>query len=169
MPPGIVRSVVAACCICMASASIAQKRAMTMDEYRAGNAGTSLDSTYRSAMHDDNAKAVFSGRTKAFAGAWRDFLRELMVYLERNGFIWEQQVQCTTRVYFSKDGGVDHFLYSFREGVLTTEQLERFDQLLNAFVETHGFPLKADEPFAQCGPVVFKAPEKAPAPWPASP
>jgi hypothetical protein len=143
---------------------MAQRRAMTIAEYRDGDGSTSLDSTYRSAVHADATKAVFSGRTQAFAGAWRDYLRELTVYLEKNGFTWEQHLHCTTRVYFNKNGGVDHFLYSFGHGVLTEEQLQRFDDLLNAFVVIHSFPLKAGEPFAQCGPVVFKAPKRAPDP-----
>ena len=146
----------------IAFAASAQKRAMTFAEFRNLHGGTSLDSSYRTALNVDSTKAVFSGRKEELHDAWQGFLEGLGEYLKENDFKWEQDARCTVKVYFNMEGGVDHFLYSFREGGADEGQLAMFDRLLNRFVETLEFPLKANEGFSQCGSILFRAAQEKP-------
>ncbi len=134
----------------------AQRKAMTIQEYRALH-GTSIDSTYRSAIDADSTKAVFGSRTDEVIAAWQVYWNELGGFLRDSGFVWELDTRCLARVYFNAEGGVDHFLYSFRAGTLDEVRQQEFDRLLNEFVAGHSIALKAAEPFSQCGPAVFSA------------
>ena len=136
---------------------------MTIKEYRATHSGTSLDSSYRSALHVDSTKAVFGDRKQEFWDAWQDFLGRLGAHLKSNGFRWAQDTQLTTRIYFNPDGTVNTFLYSFPRDHTDLEQQKRFGELLNTFVGGNGIQVVATEGFAQCGPVKFKASAPEPA------
>jgi hypothetical protein len=134
----------------------AQHGAMTIKDYRATHSGTSLDSSYRSALHVDSTKAVFGDRKQEFWDAWQDFLGRLGAHLKSNGLRWAQDTQLTTRIYFNADGTVNTFLYSFPRGHTDLEQQKRFGELLNAFLRENRIGATATEGFAQCGPVMFK-------------
>lgn len=137
----------------------AQRPAMTFAEYRELNHGTSLDSIYRTALNVDSSKAVFHG-DEEFAEvkeAWEKFMREFDIHLRKGGFRSVTDIKCMTKVYFNKDGRVDHFLYSIREGGLDRGQEELFARLLNDYVKERRFPLKAAEPYSQCGAIVFRS------------
>lgn len=132
----------------------AQKRAMSFNDY--GPERVLLDSLYKSAVNADSTLAVFGDQQDAFVAAWSEFLGEIARYLQNHDLQWGAPARCFVRVYFNPAGQVDVFLYSFREGSVDASKEKRFGELLNGFLATHGFPLKAAVPFAQCGPVIFQ-------------
>lgn len=115
---------------------------------------TTLDSTYRSAVHADSTQAVFQDQ-QAFIDAYTRMLQDFGDHLQRNGFEWPGPVRGFNRIYFAADGSVDHFLYSIRPGQISAEQEARFAELLSGFVRDYKLPMKAEVPFAQCSPVTF--------------
>ncbi|MBL7964210.1 MAG: hypothetical protein JNM31_10260 [Flavobacteriales bacterium] len=131
--------------------ALAQPRAWTFNAY--GPSRVQLAGLYRPALGGDSA--VFAERDEEFIAAWQQFMTMLGTSLKENGFTWGAPTRCMALVYFDACGSVDRFLYSFREGTLDPAKAERFGILLNAFLEQHVFPLKAMEPFSQCGPLVF--------------
>ncbi|HMC97007.1 MAG TPA: hypothetical protein VKG92_05105 [Flavobacteriales bacterium] len=119
-----------------------------------------LDSIYRSGAHVDSTKAVFGTEQEEFFDAYQGMLQDLGKYLKAHDFIWEQPVKGFNRIYFSKEGKIDYFLYSIRPGQLTVEQEKRFDELLKGFVADYRFPMTAEVGFAQCSGVTYMPPKK---------
>jgi len=114
-----------------------------------------LDSIYPSGLDADSTKAVFWNKQDEFIKAYQETLQALGNYLKENKFSWNKQTRCFNRIYFSKDGKVDYFLYNFSKGELTPEKEKQFDTLLNQFIKKYKFPLTAKTGFAQCSPVRY--------------
>lgn len=115
-----------------------------------------LDSVYKSAIHSDPAKAVFGSQEELFTKNYTEMLRAFNKYLHEHQFEWKKDTRCFNRVYFSEDGRIAYFLYSFRKAELSPEKIKQFDTLLNEFIKTYRFPMKAPLKFAQCSPTVYQ-------------
>jgi hypothetical protein len=140
--------------------SFAQK-AMTFNEAeQSGIKISTLDSLYKSALHNDSSLAVFKDNQNEFIAAYQDLIKGLSQYLNANNFSWIKDTRCFNRIYFNKTGKIDYFLYDFQAGQLTKEKEAQFDVLLNKFIDGYQFPLKAETDFAQCSPVKYQPSQK---------
>lgn len=115
-----------------------------------------LDSIYKSGIHSDPSKAVFAKEQDEYIQAYYGMLHELSTYLNQNDFKWGGQVRCFNRIYFAEDGSIDYFLYKFHDGVITSNQESKFNELLTKFLRTYKFSLTKNVKFAQCSPVNYR-------------
>ena len=123
-----------------------------------------LDKTYKSALHNDINLAVFKTEQEQtqLIAAYTKLLQDFGTFLRQNHFSWKQPQRCFNRIYLSKDGKIEYFLYQFKhnkerpEDNLTEVQLKEFERLLNLFVLEYRLDVTASEPFAQCSPVVYQ-------------
>lgn len=125
---------------------------------KAANSGVSimvLDSLYQSALHTDSLQAAFAGREKEFQSAYISMLQALGAFLHTHNFKWEKQIRCFNRIYISKDGTIDYFLFNFKPGEIDPEKEQAFEKLLGEFITTYRFPLTNTKSFAQCSPVQY--------------
>lgn len=137
------------------------QKAMHFNEAKNNNIRTSqLDSIYLSGIHSDTSLAVFKNNTEEYVAAYQKLLQDLGKYLKANNFLWEKATKGFNRIYFTMEGKIDYFLYSFRPDQLTAEQEKRFDELLNKFIANYKFPLTAKIKFAQCSQVTYMPQEK---------
>lgn len=112
-----------------------------------------LDEAYQSALHEDSTKAAFRGREKEFINAYTSMLTDLQKHLANNQFTWGQSTRCFNRVYFNSNGGIDYFLFDFKN--LPVEKQNDFERLLGSFIKTYQFPVTNTVNFAQCSPVSY--------------
>jgi len=138
------------------SLTIFAQKAMTFeDAEKNGIRISQLDSIYPSGLHADSTKAVFWDKQDEFIKAYQKTLQDLGAYLKANNFSWDKQTRCFNRIYFSKDGTIDYFLFNFSKDAITPEREKQFAVLLNKFVKDYRFPLSATTGFAQCSPVRY--------------
>jgi hypothetical protein len=117
-----------------------------------------MDSTYKSAGNKDTSKAVFKTDTlqHLMYNAYVNLLKDFGKFLKENNFYWEEKTKCWNRIYFSKDGTIDYFLYNFQEQLSLGKEKE-FERLLNLFIKNYQIPMTASVKFAQCSPVSYEA------------
>jgi hypothetical protein len=118
---------------------------------------SALDSLYQSAIHENPAKAAFGGHEKELTEAYSSLLADLNSFLYRKNFLWEKSTRCFNRIYFSRNGTIDYFLFSFKPGELEPAKQQRFEKLVAEFAGNYQFPLRHSLPFAQCSPVTYPA------------
>lgn len=143
----------------------AQPKAMAFEEAKNTRFSADvLDKKYKSALHSNEELAVFKTEKdqEQLIAAYTKLLQDFGVFLKKNDFIWDKPHRCFNRIYISKEGKIDYFLYHFNvnehepEKNLTTQQLKEFKRLLNLFIRHYTFGVTAQENFAQCSPVVYK-------------
>jgi hypothetical protein len=130
------------------------QESMTFKQAQKIGISQKLDSLYRGGIHSDSTKAVFKNQ-KAYIESYQKFMFQLADFLAKNNFKWGKQVRCFNKIYFSKQGTVDYFLYNFKEGEITPEQEKEFGNLIHKFIQQAKFGLKTDIQFAQCSPVKY--------------
>lgn len=130
------------------------QKSMTFQEAEKIGISQKLDSLYHSGIDSDSTKSVFKDH-KAYIESYQKFLFELGDFLKKNNFKWGKQVRCFNRIYFSKQGAVDYFLYNFKEGQITPEQERMFADLVKSFIQQAKFGLTPNKQFAQCSPVKY--------------
>jgi hypothetical protein len=136
--------------------SIFGQKAIRFDECEKYSISTKeLDSTFKSALHSEPSLGVFNSNSEEFITAYQKMLNDLNSYLNRNNFNWEAITKGFNRIYFTKDGKVEYFIYSFKPNQLSPEKIEQFQLLLTQFIGTYQFPMKSSEGFAQCSPVTY--------------
>lgn len=121
---------------------------------------TQLDKDYMSAIHANTDLAVFKSAEgqKNMQIAYIKLLQDLGSYLYQNKFNWEKPTRCFNRIYFSKDGEIDYFLYNFTSNskdAPSVEMQKEFERLLTQFVQNYKIPITANVKFAQCSPVTY--------------
>lgn len=116
-----------------------------------------LDSAYTNAVHSDSTVySIFSGQEKEFNDAYIEMLQDLSGYLKKNEFIWENPTWCFHKIYFSKEGKIDYWLYNFRTGEIDETKLAEFKISLNKFQKDFKFGLPAKDKFSQCGSATYQ-------------
>jgi hypothetical protein len=136
--------------------SLFPQKAMTFQQAeKSGVRASKLDSVYPSGLHVDSMQSVFHHRQDEFIAAYQKMLQDLGKYLKANGFTWGKPTAGFNRIYFNGNGTIDYFLYNFKKGEITEEKEKQFDALLNKFIKTYQFPMKAKTGFAQCSPVRY--------------
>lgn len=116
-----------------------------------------LDSVYQSAVNIDTSLAVFKTEQEqdSLATQFTQLLNDLGAFLYKNKFYCSDTVRCFNRIYFSPDGTIDYFLFSFLDKAKrkkpTPEKEEHFKALLNLFIQDYHITLKAKTRFVQCG------------------
>ncbi len=139
-----------------------QQRAMTFQEAEdLGIQISYLDSIYKSAVNVDTSRAVFQSmhEQQMVGRAYFNLLQSLGQYLNTNNFYWEKPTRCFNRIYFNADGTIDYFLYNFTgkslEEVPSDSLQIAFKQLLNEFIKSYQFEMKATTKFSQCAPAIY--------------
>ena len=138
----------------------------SMTDYRT-NAEISmleLDSIYLNAVHGDSTQpAVFTGDAEEkWMDCWRNFNIDFGKFLTKNEFYWQENSRFFKKIYFSKEGKVEYFLYSSKSELFTTEIEDEFIVLAKDFINS--YELKIDVPisrnFTQCGGARFSKTSK---------
>lgn len=97
-----------------------------------------LDEDYADAGHPDTSIALFS--MKELSPAWREILTDLNTHLIDQGLNWESPLKIWNRIYFSKDGSIEYYVYNFRNEALDkrgkTSFMKRLKNLLRKPVST---------------------------------
>ena len=130
------------------------QKSMTFKQAEKIGISQKLDSLYLGGIDSDSTKSIFRDQ-KAYIESYQQFIFQLGEFLKKNNFKWGKQVRCFNRIYFSKQGTVDYFLYNFKEGQITPEQENEFGNLVQKFIQKAKFGLKTDTQFAQCSPVKY--------------
>lgn len=114
-----------------------------------------LDDQYANLLNpqvsNDEFKTVYS--------SWGDFHKEIGKYINQENFNWEvadSTITLVNKIYFDKEGKVEHFLFKVRNENVSNAKKEEYQQLLNKFIEDKKVNLKRDKQFAQCGKVKYK-------------
>jgi hypothetical protein len=141
--------------LCSWAIGFAQPQSMTFEEAKEIGIYDKLDSTYRGGIGSDSSQSIFKNVSQ-YTKSYQDFLGNLAAYLSKNNFKWGKQIRCFNKIYFSKEGKVDYFLYNFKEGQMTKQQEQQFAHLLATFIQNARFGLSASVPFAQCSPVKYE-------------
>lgn len=119
-----------------------------------------LDSTYKSGVHTDTAKAVFKTEAEqnALHEAYVQLLQDLGKFLSKNNFYWEKPSRCFNRIYFDAEGKIDYFLFNFlgkpEDRPKESAEIE-FQRLLALFINEYKISLKPNAKFAQCSPTTY--------------
>lgn len=114
-----------------------------------------IDTEYKSAIHTQSEKAVFTEKADQFTEEYKLFIFDLARELNENGFYWDEPTRVFTRVYFSKDGRVDHFFYNNEHAGLGESEQQRFNTIVDNYISDKSLSIGGTEPFAQCSPVVY--------------
>jgi hypothetical protein len=119
-----------------------------------------LDSIYKNAVNSDTTLAIFKTELEQekLQQNYTKLLKDLASFLSKNNFKWEKKTPCFNKVYFSKDGAIDYFLYFFRgntEDKPTETKQKEFQHLLSLFIKDYKFALSANTKFTQCGGAVY--------------
>lgn len=131
---------------------------MTIDEYDGtGKKISELDKNHPSAVIADSEESVFLNREEEMFEAWKSLLIDIGQFLHENEFFWGKPTRCFNRVYFSKTGKIEVFLFDFKTKI-DEEKINRFKELLAEFVNDYKIKIKepANRKFSQCGMALFK-------------
>jgi hypothetical protein len=142
------------CSIILSVAAYSQ--GMSFKEAKAKGISPKADSIYKSAIHSEADKAVFTAEedVQRHILAYQKFLQDLGSFLDANNFKWEDVTRGFNRIYMKPDGTIDYFLYDFKTPLREAKQKE-FERLLNLYIKDHKFGITAPEKFAQCSPVTY--------------
>lgn len=118
---------------------------------------TLLDSLYKNVFDTDTGKGVFQGKDRErFNVAWVDFHERLMKHLNKNGLYWEKSTWCLNKMYFSKKGEVEYWLFNFnKEDQIPQERQELYKKLVLSFCKENKLKMKNNIPFSQCASIDF--------------
>lgn len=155
----LMKLLISTCILLVTSWSYSQKAFEHKNAANFGIRTTQLDSIYKSAVHSDSSLAVFQN-IESVSEAYGSLLQSFGDFLYKNNFVWQEKTTGFNRIYFDNDGSIDYFVYTLRGAQLTEEQVIRFNELLNQFIQDYRFPLTADGKFAQCSPVTYMPKEK---------
>lgn len=116
-----------------------------------------LDSNYRNATPDGKGNEAFKGKKgKKFEKAWGDYFSALMQYFADHDLVWGDPTYCFNKIYFSKDGKVDHWFFNFKKADnIPADKQEKYFNLINEYIKTHPIKIKAKVNFTQCASVTF--------------
>lgn len=137
-----------------------QKGLTIQEAERNGILFDSLNIIYKSAVSVDTSRAVFkvdADIEKAHI-AYQNLLNDFGKFLTKNNFKWPFSTTCFQKVYFSKDGTIDYFLFNFLGEPpyeVTVDQELKFKNLLNEFIKGYSYPVTANMKYSQCGTVVY--------------
>lgn len=81
-----------------------------------------IEKQYDDAMNTDPEKAVFSELESEFYDSYRQLIFDLASHLRKNDFHFDGETRMFTRIYFNKEGTIDHFFYSSDQAGFSTEQ-----------------------------------------------
>lgn len=116
-----------------------------------------LDRVYANALNSDLKLAIFKSEKEQakFLNAYKLMLKDIGIYLYRNGFQWGKSTRCFSKVYFGKDGTIDYYFYHFDPNDISIEKEQEFNRLLNKFIQGYRLRLNANKRFSQQSPVEF--------------
>lgn len=151
------------CLLCLALSGplcvMGQNKVMTRAEAAAtGIYDSVLKVSYPAAFEyggeDQSITGIVHGQEElnAYVKVWTEFLQGI----GQADFHFGKPYRGHCVVYFAADGTVDYFLYSFRGGAPSEELQQKFDALMEKYVSSYVFGIKADRKFSQCGGLSFE-------------
>jgi hypothetical protein len=114
-----------------------------------------LDSLYLNAIPSATYEGVFKG-SKDFDIAWGKFYKDLLDFMAGQGLKWSKPQDCFNKVYFTKDGVVEHWFFNFplADNVPADIQI-KYRKIVEEFSKDHKIKIKADKNFSQCATVTL--------------
>src|SRR5699024_3529092 len=112
-----------------------------------------LDKEYPSAASAKPNKGVFKDKQPEFMQAYRNLLREVAIYLNDKGIDWGENTIFVNRIYFSKAGFINYFLFNTPNKSLNNDKIKKY---LTEFSKDYRFPVTSDTSFRQCGTAPFR-------------
>jgi hypothetical protein len=104
-------------------------------------------------------KCAFPKEGEEVEKQWRVMHTTFQKYLTNQGFTFLSDIKIFLRFYFNTDGTIAHAGYVMRQPV-TNELREQFEKHLGTFSASYNFGMIAQQPYAQCGNVIFQVATK---------
>jgi hypothetical protein len=114
-----------------------------------------IDAQYDDALNANEELAVFNDRQSEFFNSYRQLITDIASHLNSNSFLFDGDTRMYTRIYFDMNGTIEHFYYSSDQAGFNKEKEQQFNSLLRPFLSEYQFAQNANQPFAQCSPVVY--------------
>jgi len=115
-----------------------------------------LDSIYLNLL---NRETVTDSVRKNIFNSWSNFHDKLDDLIKKENFEWETDsldVKVFHKVYFTKDGEIEYYLYNIKSEFVSLEKKAEFDELIKKFIPNVKFEIKRKEKYSQCGTNVYK-------------
>lgn len=108
-----------------------------------------LDEQYPSAASANPEQGILDNQ-KRFLQEYQQLLRKVALYLNKNGIDWGSTTNFVHRIYFSKNGTIDYFLFNTPGKNLDDEKIKKY---IEKFSKDYKLSFTADTTFKQCGTV----------------
>ena len=115
-----------------------------------------LDSLYLDLL---NRETVTDSVRKNIFNSWSNFHDKLDDFMKKENFEWEidsLDVKVYQRVYFTKDGEIEYYLYNIKNELVSLEKKVEFGKLIEKFSQNAKFEIMRNEKYSQCGTNVYK-------------
>ena len=97
---------------------------------------------------------LFKGNETLWKQTWVQLMTELNTFIQAQNPHWTNDVVCYSRVYFSKEGKIEGYLYDVK-GISESEK-SKFDNCLKEFAINHSVTIPATMAYWQYGNITFK-------------
>jgi len=104
-----------------------------------------LDLEYQKIYLNNNSKDCDSLAKKIFHDYSKKFIQHIA-----DDFVWEEVVKCHVKIYFSKNGKAEYFIYKFDElkNQLDDDSLKLFERLSIEFIKKNPLEIHKDKPYS---------------------
>lgn len=127
--------------------SMPQKAMLVAEVHDFGINLDTLESIYPSGMNDFGDSIP-----KAYMQAWKDFVVGMAGAMRKAGMDWNEPYRLSGRAYFSPDGKVAHYFYTWTGDRQPSDEWKaQFRQVLEDYLSNFQFAYPMGRRFAQCG------------------
>lgn len=128
-------------------ASIPHRAMLVTEVHDFGINLDTLESIYPSGMNDFGDSIP-----KAYMQAWKDFVVGMAGAMRKAGMDWNEPYRLSGRAYFSPDGKVAHYFYTWTGDRQPSDEWKaQFRQVLEDYLSKFQFAYPMGRRFAQCG------------------
>lgn len=97
---------------------------------------------------------LFKGKEEEWKKCWTKVMYDLKSFMQKNGLILTANTTCFNRIYFNKNGSIAAYLYHING--LSTQQEQKFDEVIFQFLITQKVSISANEKYWQYGTLKFE-------------
>ena len=101
-----------------------------------------------------NPKDASNSEKKIVRDSWMNFHEKLNNFIKKEKFEWgisDSEIPVFQRVYFGKNGKIEHYEFKVHNEFITKEKENEFENLIRKFSSNITYELKRDYKYTQCG------------------